>query len=151
MQLGKRTRSSTPPDRTSEPTPLTSPGGDRRVEQTTKITPLYGRGGANRPTSENELREDLSGMAASLTEVDPRAAERLQDLADAIGSEAGRLRWADVDLRRAFNTDHLSHAYAVRREGGFAPASIDIAAPRWCGTSDGISAESGTYPASVAP
>jgi archaellum component FlaC len=66
-------------------------------------------------------------MAASLTDVDPRAAERLQDLADAIDSEAGRLRWADVDLRRAFNTDHLAHAYAVRREGGFAPASIDIA------------------------
>jgi len=97
------------------------------MEQTTKITPLHGRGGANRPTSEGELREELSGMAASLTEVDPRAAERLQDLADAIGTEAGRLRWADVDLRRAFNSEHLSHAYAVRREGGFAPASIDIA------------------------
>lgn len=66
-------------------------------------------------------------MAASLTEIDPRAAERLQDLANAIESEAGRLRWADVDLRRAFNTDHLAHAYAVRREGGYAPASIDIA------------------------
>ena len=39
----------------------------------------------------------------------------------------GRLRWADVDLRRAFNTEKLAHAYAVRREGGFVPPSVDRA------------------------
>ena len=42
-------------------------------------------------------------------------------------TEHGRHRWADVDLRRAFNTDRLSHVYAVRREGGYAPQSIEFA------------------------
>lgn len=42
-------------------------------------------------------------------------------------TEAGRQRWSDVDLRRAFNTDRLSHAYAVQHEGGYAPQSIEIA------------------------
>lgn len=64
-------------------------------------------------------------MAASLSEVDPRAAERLEDLARSIGTEEGRLRWADVDLRRAFNTERLASAYAVRREGAL--STIDWA------------------------
>ena len=66
-------------------------------------------------------------MAASLAEVDPRSAERLRDLAESMTTEHGRQRWADVDLRRAFNTDRLSHVYAVRREGGYAPSSIEFA------------------------
>jgi hypothetical protein len=72
-----------------------------------------------------ELSQGLSGMAASLSEVDPKAAERLADLSHSIGTEDGRTKWADVDLRRAFNTERLAHAYAVRREGGFVPQSVD--------------------------
>jgi hypothetical protein len=72
-----------------------------------------------------ELSHGLSGMAASVSEVDPKAAERLADLSRSIGSEDGRTKWADVDLRRAFNTERLAHAYAVRREGGFVPESVD--------------------------
>jgi hypothetical protein len=129
VQLGKRPQPSKASTRTGGELdalpPL--PADRRRDRPTAKILPLQTRGHANRPSSEGELRDELSGMAASLTEVDPRAAERLQDLADAIETESGRLRWADVDLRRAFNTDHLSYAYAVRREGGFAPRSIDYA------------------------
>jgi hypothetical protein len=127
VQLGKRAQSSNAPTRSGGDTStLPSPMGERRRDQTTKITPLHGRG-VNRPASGAELRDQLAGMAASLTDADPRSAERLQDLADAIDTEAGRLRWADVDLRRAFNTEHLAHAYAERRVGGYAPASIDIA------------------------
>ena len=74
-----------------------------------------------------ELAEELAGMAASVGEVDPRAAGRLEDLARAIGSEDGRQRWADVDLRRAFNTERLARVYAVRREGGYASTAIDTA------------------------
>ncbi len=70
---------------------------------------------------------ELGGMAASLAEVDPRSAERLRDLAESMTTEHGRQRWADVDLRRAFNTDRLSFAYALRREGGYAPSSIEFA------------------------
>jgi hypothetical protein len=83
--------------------------------------------GARRPANARELSEELAGMAASIGEVDPRASERLRDLADSVGTDEGRLRWADVDLRRAFNTEHLAHAYAVRREGGYSPKSIDQA------------------------
>ena len=79
------------------------------------------------PSDRLELAEELAGMAATLSEVDPRAASRLEDLARSIGDEEGRQRWADVDLRRAFNSEHLARAYAVRREGGYAPASVDVA------------------------
>jgi len=74
-----------------------------------------------------ELAEELAGMAASLHEVDPRSAERLEDLAEAVGNEAGRQRWSDVDLRRAFHPERLAHVYAVRREGGYASAAITLA------------------------
>ncbi len=74
-----------------------------------------------------ELAEELDGMAASLNEVDPRSAERLGDLARSVGTEEGRVRWADVDLRRAFNTERLAQAYALRREGGYGSPAIDIA------------------------
>jgi hypothetical protein len=74
-----------------------------------------------------ELAEHLDGMAASLAEVDPRSSERLADLAGSVGSEEGRIRWADVDLRRAFNTERLAQVYAIRREGGFASSMIETA------------------------
>jgi archaellum component FlaC len=77
--------------------------------------------------SQAELMNELEAMSASLGEVDSRAAQRLQDLASSVSTDAGRLRWADVDLRRAFNTEKLAHAYAVRREGGFVPPSVDKA------------------------
>jgi hypothetical protein len=128
VQLGKRPQSSSKTTGNGgDPEAFSPPPATNRRDQTTKIVTIPTRGRLNRPTSEGELRDELSGMAASLQDVDPRSAERLQDLADSITSEAGRLRWADVDLRRAFNTEHLSFAYAERREGGFAPASIDYA------------------------
>ncbi|CAA9533283.1 MAG: hypothetical protein AVDCRST_MAG49-50 [uncultured Thermomicrobiales bacterium] len=74
-----------------------------------------------------ELADEIEGMAAAIQEVDPRAAERMTDLSRSIGTEAGRVRWADVDLRRAFNTERIAHAWAVRREGGYASGSIDFA------------------------
>ena len=74
-----------------------------------------------------ELADDLDGMAGVLQEVDPRAAERLGDLARSIVTEEGRARWSDVDLRRAFNTERLANAFAIRREGGYASASIEVA------------------------
>ena len=66
-------------------------------------------------------------MAASMGEVDPRAASRMRDLAESLGTERGRQRWTDVDLRQAFNTERLALAYAVRREGGYAPSTIELA------------------------
>ena len=74
-----------------------------------------------------ELAEELAGMAASLHEVDPRSAERLEDLARAIGTEEGRQRWADADLRRAFHPERLAYAYALRRQGGHASPAITLA------------------------
>jgi archaellum component FlaC len=82
---------------------------------------------AGRRSAQAGLISDLQGMAASMGEVDPRAAGRLRDLAESLGSERGRQRWTDVDLRQAFNTERLAIAYAVRREGGYAPASIEMA------------------------
>jgi methyl-accepting chemotaxis protein len=81
----------------------------------------------SRVGGQHELTDDLDGMAAALDEVDSRAAERLTDLSRAIGSEEGRAQWSDVDLSRAFNSERLAHSYAVRREGGYSPASIEIA------------------------
>lgn len=73
------------------------------------------------------MAAEIQGIASSLSEVDPRSASRLHDLGTALTSESGRQRWSDVDLRRAFNTDRLSHVYAVRREGGYAPRRIELA------------------------
>jgi len=74
-----------------------------------------------------EVSDELDHLAASLQEIEPRAARRLRDLSVALTSDVGRQRWSDVDLRRAFNTDRLSLAYAVRREGGYAPNTIEVA------------------------
>lgn len=73
------------------------------------------------------MASEILGIASSLNEVDQRSASRLTDLGNALTSTKGRTRWSDVDLRRAFNTDRLSHAYAVRREGGYAPPRIELA------------------------
>ena len=71
------------------------------------------------------LTNEIEGLAGSIREVDARAAERLSDLSSALGTEDSRTRWADVDLRRAFNTERIAHAWAVRKEGGYASAAIE--------------------------
>ena len=125
MQLGKRAQTIAPGRSSRETTPFTTAAEQGRSYA--PIGKLPPQSGARRPANSRELADELAGMAASIGEVDPRASERLRDLADSIGTDDGRLRWADVDLRRAFNTEHLAHAYAVRREGGYTPKSIDQA------------------------
>jgi hypothetical protein len=122
VQLGKRIQSGLKSGQNGETPPFSS-----GAQRTTAVLPPLGGQRRRRIGSQVELAEDLEGMAASLAEVNPRAAERLEDLADSISTEEGRLRWADVDMRQAFNTEALSHAYAVRREGGFVPPSVDKA------------------------
>ena len=80
-----------------------------------------------RPATTRDLADEINGLAASLEEIDSRSTERLRDLASSLSTEEGRLRWADVDLRRAFNSEYLAHFYAVRREGGYAPTSVAVA------------------------
>ena len=74
-----------------------------------------------------EISRQIADIASLLENVDERSSRRLSDLANAISSENGRQRWSDVDLRRAFNTDRLSHAFAVKHEGGYAPKRIELA------------------------
>ncbi len=74
-----------------------------------------------------EIAKQISDIAGLLEDVDARSSRRLDDLANAISSESGRQRWSDVDLRRAFNTDRLAHAFAVKHEGGYAPKRIEVA------------------------
>lgn len=78
-------------------------------------------------SSPGNVSAEISGIAASLDDVDPRSSARLRDLGTALTSSQGRGRWTDVDLPQAFNTDRLSFIYALRREGGYAPASIEVA------------------------
>jgi hypothetical protein len=70
------------------------------------------------------LAANLEEMALTLEEVDPRSSERMRTLAHAIDSDEGRQRWAEVDLRRAFNTERLSYALALEHEGGYAHSTI---------------------------
>ncbi len=72
----------------------------------------------------DELAENLEGMAGTLTTLDPRASDRMRSLARAIETDDGRQRWAEVDLRRAFNTERLAYVYALEREGGYAHSTI---------------------------
>lgn len=84
----------------------------------------------NHPRSERqtaELSEELAGMAESIREVDPRAADRLTDLSRSLHDEQGRLYWSDVDLRRAFNTERIAHSWAVKKEGGYISGMIEVA------------------------
>ena len=125
MHIGSRGNSKTSRARGAAPTEpfdVTSLNADI-------VLPEHRSGGRPkpRPTTTRELADEIDGLAASLTSVDPRATERLRDLAGSLGTEEGRLRWADVDLRQAFHSEYLAHFYAVRREGGFAPKSVEIA------------------------
>ena len=99
-------------------------------QETKPIRPLRPVNGRNAEAPDGRavaVSEELAGMAASIGEVDPRAAERLDDLSRSVRDEEGRRRWAEVDLYRAFQTDRLAHAYAVRREGGYASNAINVA------------------------
>lgn len=79
----------------------------------------------HRPSTTSELTRELESMAASVSEVDTKSAERLNDLATSLETDESRLRWADVDMRQAFNTEQIAHAYAVKREGGYVPEIVD--------------------------
>ena len=72
----------------------------------------------------SELVENLESTARSLDDVDQRAAERMRALARAIATDDGRQRWAEVDLRRAFNTERLAYVAALDHEGGHAHSTI---------------------------
>src|ERR687897_364120 len=71
-----------------------------------------------------QLAEHLEEMAATLEPVDSRAADRMRGLARAVATDEGRQRWAEVDLRRVFNTERLAYALALEREGGYAHSTI---------------------------
>ena len=71
------------------------------------------------------LAAEIEEMAGNIIDIDPKAAERLTDLGQSLEGEENRLRWADVDLRRAFNTEKISLAYAIRRSGGYVPRIVD--------------------------
>jgi uncharacterized protein YukE len=81
--------------------------------------------GRHRPSTTDELTRELEAMSASVSEVDSKSAERLNDLAASLETDETRLRWADVAMRQAFNTGQIAHAYAVKREGGYVPAIVD--------------------------
>jgi hypothetical protein len=123
VQIGSRTKNKPSRGRGStEPFDVTSLNADIVLPEnrsTSRPKP--------RPTTTRELADEIDGLAASLTQIDPRSTERLRDLAGSLSTEEGRLRWADVDLRQAFHSEYLAHFYAVRREGGFAPKTVEIA------------------------
>ncbi len=48
----------------------------------------------------------------------------MRGLARAVATDEGRQRWAEVDLRRVFNTERLAYALALEREGGYAHSTI---------------------------
>ncbi len=79
----------------------------------------------HRPSTTSELAREIEAISASVGEVDTKSAERLTDLASSLETDESRLRWADVDMRQAFNTEQIAHAYAVKREGGYVPAIVD--------------------------
>jgi hypothetical protein len=119
-------------NRTSNQTTQTPTAIDRKVSDFPDLESGEFAGSRRRRSDRasvdaREITKELEALAASLDEVDDRSSRRLRDLAGSLATERGRERWADVDLRRAFHTDRLSHAYALRREGGYAPASIEVA------------------------
>ncbi len=79
---------------------------------------------ATLPAERGDIARSLNEIASLLDNVDERAAERLRTLARAITSDEGRQRWAEVDLRRAFNTERLAYALALKHEGGYAHSTI---------------------------
>jgi chromosome segregation ATPase len=84
-------------------------------------------GGASDQNERDVLARNLEEMAGTLEELDPRSSERMRSLGRAIGTDEGRQRWAEVDLRRAFNTERLAYVYALEQEGGYAHSTIAAA------------------------
>jgi len=84
-------------------------------------------GGGSDQNERNTLARNLEEMAGTLEELDPRSSERMRSLARAVATDEGRQRWAEVDLRRAFNTERLAYVYALEREGGYAHSTIAAA------------------------
>ncbi|CAN5621428.1 hypothetical protein BH23CHL5_BH23CHL5_07640 [soil metagenome] len=80
---------------------------------------------SRRPLDPIALAAEIDEIAATVSEIDQKASERLTDLAESLEGEEARLRWADVDLRRAFNTEKIALAYAIRKEGGYVPRIVD--------------------------
>lgn len=109
-----------------EPVPTSPSGpptGDGSTWPTTPGLDLFS--GRHRPSTTAELTRELEAMAVSVREVDSKSAERLDDLSSSLETDESRLRWADVDMRQAFNTEQIAHAYAVKREGGYVPEIVD--------------------------
>lgn len=71
------------------------------------------------------LAAEIDELAGNIIDIDQKAAERLADLGQSLEGEEARLRWADVDMRQAFNTEKIALAYAVRRSGGYVPRIVD--------------------------
>ncbi|CAN5900563.1 hypothetical protein BH24CHL4_BH24CHL4_06180 [soil metagenome] len=82
---------------------------------------------SHRPLDPMALGREIEEISGTVSEIDRKASERLADLADSLEGDEARLRWADVDLRRAFNTEKIALAYAIRREGGYVPRIVDRA------------------------
>ena len=112
----------------------TGVGGSRGSASTTTRLPSIAEPGGGEswysaPDSakRRDLERELEGMADQIGEVDARSAERMRDLAVSVGREEGQARWSHVDLRRAFNTEHLSLAYAEHHAGRFAAKAVEQA------------------------
>jgi len=71
-----------------------------------------------------DVARGLEAMSERIAPVDESASERMRTLARAVASDEGRQRWAEVDLRRAFNTERLAYALALKHEGGYAHSTI---------------------------
>jgi chromosome segregation ATPase len=74
-----------------------------------------------------ELAREINELATSLGEIDGRASARLRDLSSAISTPSERNRWNAVDLPQAFNTQRLSHEYALRKVGEQRVKLIELA------------------------
>jgi chromosome segregation ATPase len=88
------------------------------------LSPRSPAGNEALPGERRELAESLNELSRTLDPVDERAAERMRALARAVATDEGRQRWAEVDLRRAFNTERIAYAYALDKEGGYAHSTI---------------------------
>jgi hypothetical protein len=127
--LQLRSQQSRRPGTSPSPSPSDRPRANVTFPEATSRFPAaldqtWQTNGDPRP---NEISAELDGIAASLAEVDSRSSERISSLSRALSSDQGVRHWSDVDLRRVFNVERLSHLYALRREGGYASGPIDLA------------------------
>ena len=114
----------------SRPTSVPAPSDDEPNGRRTgsgRRSPLAAVPGDPGEIQRLETSQNVAGMAEQLRGVDPRAADRLDDLSAALASSDTSASWADVDLRRAFNTERLAYARAVEATGGPASRAIGVA------------------------